>query len=153
MADSATRPGIFSVEIAPSSEGEFDLLFRIREGDVAEEIAAGRVRVGSATRPGGVVVAPAPKGAVDGGEPTDFLKEQQWRGDFSTAWVRSGALPASVGGFARVRPPAGGEATVTAPVDGVVGPPQGRRGWPYPGRSVVSLSLLSSTSTNSGVGR
>ena len=130
------RPGVFRVEIRPDSPGEFDLAFRIASSAGREEIRGGRVRVGTAERPGGLVVAPAPKGAVDGGEPLTFLKEEQWRSDFATAWVRRGSLARSVSGLARVRPPAGGEVSVTAPVDGVVGAPSGPAGWPYPGRRV-----------------
>ncbi|HEX6201702.1 MAG TPA: efflux RND transporter periplasmic adaptor subunit, partial [Thermoanaerobaculia bacterium] len=74
----------------------------------------------------------APRGAGGGGEPMPFLKEQQWRTAFATAWVREGAMPLSARGLARVRPPAGGEATVTSPVDGVLQP----RPWPHPGASV-----------------
>lgn len=129
------RPGVFRVEIRPESPGEYELAFRIASAVGSEEIPGGRVRVGTAERPGGLVVAPAPKG-LDGGEPLPFLKEQQWRSDFSTAWVRRGSLARSVSGLARARPPAGGEASVTAPVDGVVSAPSGPAGWPYPGRRV-----------------
>lgn len=130
------RPGVFRVEIRPESPGEYELAFRIASAAGSEEIPGGRVRVGTAERPGGLVVAPAPKGALDGGEPLPFLKEEQWRSDFSTGWVRRGSLARSVSGLARVRPPAGGEVSVTAPVDGVVSAPSGPAGWPYPGRRV-----------------
>ncbi|HVS02933.1 MAG TPA: efflux RND transporter periplasmic adaptor subunit [Thermoanaerobaculia bacterium] len=132
-ADEPTRPGIFAVEITPERAGEYDLSFRIRDESGGEEIRGGRVRVGTAERPGALLRAPAPKGGSDGGEPLSFLKEQQWRSDFGTAWVRPGALAASVAGLATVRPPAGGEATITAPVDGVVQPPPGALSWPFVG--------------------
>ena len=131
-AEEAARPGIFTVEVAPEAAGEYELVFRIRSPAGGEEIRGGRVRVGAAGSPGGVVRAPAPRGATGGGEPVPFLKEQQWRADFATAWVRAGSLPRSVRGLARVRPPAGGEATITAPVDGVLQ----SRPWPYPGATV-----------------
>lgn len=131
-ADAPTRPGIFTVRLTPETAGEYDLAFRIRSAAGSEEIRGGRVRVGTPEVPGGVVRAPAPRGAGAGAEPLPFLKEQQWRADFGTAWVREGALLRSAQGLARVRPPAGGEATVTAPVDGVLL----ARPWPYPGASV-----------------
>ena len=132
-ADRPDRPGIFPVEIEAPAPGEFDLSFRIRDAEGTEEIRGGRVRVGAADDPGGVLVAPAPKGALEGGEPLTFLKEEQWRSDFATAWVRRGRLAGGVTGLATIRTPAGGESTVTAPVDGVVQPPSGAKSWPYPG--------------------
>lgn len=135
-ADAPLRPGIFGVEIEPASPGEADLSFRIRTPEAEEEIRAGRVRVGTAAAPGGLVVAPAPRGATDAGEPLAFLKEEQWKSDLATTWVRSGRLARSAVGLARVRPPAGGEATLTSPVDGVVRAAAGAQGWPYVGLPV-----------------
>jgi membrane fusion protein, heavy metal efflux system len=133
-ATAPVRPGIYQIEIAPRSAGEYDLTFRIRTPAASEEIRGGRVRVGTAENPGSVVRAPAPRGAVGGGEPVEFLKEQQWQASFSTDWVRSGMLAVSASGLATVRPPSGGETAITAPVDGVVQPAGG--GWPYPGVAV-----------------
>lgn len=135
-ADRPVRPGIFAVKVEPSSPGEFGLSFRIRGPEGPEEIRAGTVRVGTAAEPGGLVAAPAPEAASDAGEPLTFLKEQQWRSAFATAWVRPGRLARSVAGLARVRPPAGGEITVTSPVDGVVLPASGSRSWPFAGLRV-----------------
>ncbi len=145
-ADRPVRPGIFAVEIEPrevepESSGDFELSFRIRGPEGSEEIRGGKVRVGTARQPGGVVVAPAPRGATDSGEPLAFLKEEQWRSDFATIWVRSGRLARSVAGLARVRPPAGGETSVTSPVDGVLRPTPGRP-WPFPGLSLDRGSSL-----------
>lgn len=131
-ADEPVRPGIFAVEITPERAGEFDLAFRVRDEAGVEEVRGGRVRVGDAESLGDLLVAPAPKSGSDGGEPLSFLKEQQWRSDFGTAWVRSGTLAGSVSGLATIRPPAGGEATITAPVDGVVQPLP----WPFLGLGV-----------------
>ena len=85
-----------------------------------------------------MIVAPAPKAPIDGGEPLTFLKEEQWRSDFGTSWVREGSLRSSVTGLVRVRPPAGGAATGTSPVDGVLRPEV----WPYPGRRVEQGAAL-----------
>jgi membrane fusion protein, heavy metal efflux system len=134
-ADEPVRPGIYTILLAPDSPGEYDLSFRITTSGETEEIRGGRVRVGTAESPGTIIRAPAPRGATDGGEPIDFLKEQQWRSDFGTDWVRSGRLALSTSGLARVRPPAGGETTITAPFDGVVRP---AGAWPYPGYPVAA---------------
>lgn len=137
-AAEATRPGIFTVPVDPGAAGDYDLVFRIRSPAGTEEIRGGRVRVGTADEPGRLLSAPAPRGAPGGGEPVPFLKEQQWRADFATAWVRGGALQRSARGLAQVRPPAGGEAVITAPVDGVLQPSP----WPYPGAEVGAGAAL-----------
>ena len=136
----ATRAGIFSVPVEPATSGEFDLFFRVEGTGRTEEIPAGRVRVGQVDDPGGLV-GPSPRtaeaeaaaGQLASGAPISFLKEQQWRTEFATAWLRAdGVLHESVHGPGRVRPAAGGEVLLAAPVDGVVsGTP-----WPYPGHRV-----------------
>ncbi len=86
------RPGIFAVELRPEAPGEYELLFRVASAHGDEELRGGKVRVGTPEAPGAVVVAPAPRGATDGGEPLPFLKEEQWRTEFATAWVRTGTF-------------------------------------------------------------
>lgn len=147
--ETPVRPGIFSVEIAPATAGERELTFRIHGPDGAEEIAGGTVRVGTADEPGGLVRAPGADGRApgtapaDAAEPQSFLKEQQWRTGFATEWVRPGRLPRSVSGLARVRPPAGGEIVLTAPVDGVLtSTAEPSEGWPFVGQSVGEGAAL-----------
>ncbi len=141
-ADGATDPGHFLVEVKPRRAGEADLLFRIDDGTGFEVIPGGRVRVGSVNHPEGLVRAPELPAGSDGGEPVSFLKEQQWQGRFATAWVEEGHLARSVSGLATFRPPAGGESTLTAQVNGVVLPPAGPRSWPFVGRRVERGSAL-----------
>ncbi|MDY7094818.1 MAG: efflux RND transporter periplasmic adaptor subunit [Acidobacteriota bacterium] len=136
LSSEPSRPGIFAVEIEPSVAGDYELLFRIEDGRGTEEIRGGRVRVGTREEPGGIRVAPAPRGATSGGEPVSFLKEEQWRSDFGTQWVRRGRLPRAVAGLARLRPPAGGERVITAPVDGMVQAPAESHRWPFEGMAV-----------------
>jgi len=137
-ADSAVRPGIFNIELKPSREGDFDLAFRIRSAAGPEEIAGGVVHVGTAPAPGGVRRTELPPPPKDAGEPLPFLKEQQWRTPFATAWVRSGTIAASVRGLARVIAPAGGDVVLTAPLEGVM---QSSR-WPHPGQTVRRGDVL-----------
>lgn len=142
--DEMTRPGIFSVPVAPEAAGEFDLAFRVETTGRSEEIPAGRVRVGEAgageglveASPGSVEAeAAAPSGA---GAEISFLKEQQWRTEFATAWLAEGSLRESVRGPGRIEPAAGGEVVLTSPLDGVVsGSP-----WPHPGMSVVRAGTV-----------
>ncbi len=135
-ADQPVAPGIFDVEVTPPRAGEADLFFRIDDGTGIEEIPAGRVRVGTADHAEDLVRPPSFPAGSDGGEPVAFLKEQQWQGGFETVWVKEGRLALSVAGVASFRPPAGGESTITAQVDGVVQPPAGARSWPFVGRRV-----------------
>ena len=55
--DNMTRPGIFSVPVVPDTAGEYGLAFRVETATQTEEIAAGRVRVGEAGDPGGLIEA------------------------------------------------------------------------------------------------
>lgn len=137
-ATTAARPGIFNIDVAPAAVGEYELSFRVTSEAGAEEIRGGVVRVGDASSPGGVVRAPAPRGAGEAGESVSFLKEQQWRTAFATDWVRRGSLPEGARGLARVRPPAGGDVTLTANLDGVLQATP----WPYPGQEVASGAAL-----------
>ena len=141
-ADQVLRPGIFDIEVTPRRAGEADLLFRIHDAEGTEEIRGGRVHIGTAEEPGGLLIAPAPPAGSDGGEPVSFLKEQQWQSSFASAWVEEGRLAESVAGLATFRPPAGGESMVTAQVDGVVQPPEGSPSWPFVGRRVERDSPL-----------
>lgn len=127
--DRPKREGIFPVEIKPSAEGTFDLVFAIEGDGEKEEIAAGRVRVGNAASPGGLVEARA-----EGNEAVSFLKEQQWRTEFATAWVEEGGLHEGVAGPGRVRPARGGAVALTASVDAIVAPEP----WPYNGLEVAA---------------
>lgn len=123
------RDGIFPVQIEPTTAGDFELVFVVEGGGEPEEIAAGRVRVGSVASPGGRA---EPEVAAGAGVP--FLKEQQWRSEFATAWVEEGALRESVAGPARVLPARGGALVLTANVDAVVA----SEPWPHVGLDVAA---------------
>ncbi len=132
-ADRPLRAGIFQVPFRPARQGEFALVFHVEADGRSEDVDAGRVRVGGAERPGGLVAPPpsAPP-AAPAGQPVGFLKEQQWRTEFSTAWAGEGALRRTLRAPARVVPPAGGEAILTATVDGRVTAAD----WPHAGRGL-----------------
>jgi hypothetical protein len=117
--DRPKRDGIYPVEVRPSSEGTYELLFEVDGPAGREEIPAGRVRVGSAASPGGAI---ADESAASGNDAIAFLKEQQWRTSFATAPIREAQLNESVAGPARVTPSAGGEVTLTATFNASVAP-------------------------------
>jgi cobalt-zinc-cadmium efflux system membrane fusion protein len=131
-ANEPVRPGIFNVNVAPAAEGDYELAFRIRSAAGDEEIPGGSVKVGTEQSPGGLTREPVELPAAETGQPVPFLKEEQWRTAFATEWVREGKLAESARGLARVRTPAGGDAVLTANVDGVLQTTP----WPFPGQEV-----------------
>ncbi len=140
VATSPTRDGIFDLAITPRQAGTFSLRVRVDTGDSSETIDVGTIRVGTPGEPGGLVAAAFDRSASarGDGEPTEFGKEDQWQTTFATAWVRVGTLADSVRGPATVQPPSGGEAVLTAPIDGVLQAttPSSASAWPHVGRSV-----------------
>lgn len=134
LSPQPARPGIFNVTFKPAREGTYDLIFRVRNPKASEEIRAGEVRVGTAESPGGL--AEPPPGAADEqaatGQPVTFLKEQQWRTELATGPAQEGTVKQGVRAPGIVRPSAGGEVTLTAPVEGVVTAAR----WPHPGMDV-----------------
>jgi membrane fusion protein, heavy metal efflux system len=142
--------GIYSIDIKPAKEGVYDLLFRVTSGGGrTEDVAAGKIRVGTAEKPGGLAEEQHAEG--DGGDAgaVSFLKEQQWRTSFATAAVAEGVWRDGVRGPARVTPAAGGEVLLTASVEATVVP----RPWPHVGRDVAAgdtvVKLLPRASTRS----
>lgn len=131
------RAGIYSIAIEAPRPGEFELAFRVRTAVADEEIGAGRVRVG-APGEGSEILSTAASASSTAEELISFLKEQQWRTEFATAWVSRGSIRESVRGPGRVRPVAGGEVILTAPVDGVVG----GNPWPFTGLEAKRGSVI-----------
>lgn len=129
------RDGIYAIELRPRSEGTFDLAFRIESSaGRAEEVPAGRVQIGRAGSPGGALTEGGPAAP----EGVSFLKEQQWRTEFATAWVREGVLAESVEGPAQVKASGGGEVVLTAALDATVAPSP----WPHPGLDLVEGATI-----------
>ncbi len=117
----ALRAGIFSIELKPEEPGDYALAWEVESAAGVETIASGRVRVGTSESPGGLVESPHAEQSPEAATAVSFLKEQQWRTPFRTAWAREGAVQRSVRGPARVRPAAGSEAILAASLDGIVG--------------------------------
>ena len=124
------REGIFPVKLEPPAEGTFEMFFQVDGAAGDEELAGGRVRVGTTASPGRTA---ADHEVTAGASALSFLKEQQWRTTFATAPVTQGTLGESVAGPARIIPPAGGEVTLTATFDSTIAPSP----WPYTGLVVA----------------
>lgn len=142
----ALRDGIFDVAIGPRTPGEYELLFRVQGAGRSEDIPSGRVRVGDDQHPGGLVTREQEQSAV---EEVSFLKEEQWKTRFSTAWVHEGRIHESARGTGRVRPAAGGELHVAAPVDGIVVSDP----WPFVGLARASGEAVLALSSRVSQGR
>lgn len=139
IAPKASRPGIFNVVFTPAKTGTYDLIFRVRNGKANEEVAAGRVKVGTAADPGGLIEAPGTEAdRKTAGEPISFLKEQQWRTEFATDVAREGKLQKSLRAAGTVLPASGGEITLTAPAEGIVNASR----WPHLGMEVARGAAL-----------
>lgn len=110
--DAPSRPGIFGVNVRPSSAANYKLLVRLRSSelsDVHENIA--------------VVVSATASVKPQEEEPeladlVSFLKEQQWTLDFATAIVQNRDLRTSIRVPAEVTTRSGGEAAVSVPFNG-----------------------------------
>lgn len=125
IQEKSLRPGIFSINITPATEGEYALMFRVEAAGIVEDIPSGKVYVGVTSEPGMLTEAPHPPNgpatsATAGSPPVGFLKEQQWKTAFATAWSAEGVLRLTVDGFAKVRPAAGSDVIVSAPTNGIV---------------------------------
>lgn len=110
--DEPSRPGIFGVNVKPSSAASYKLVVRLTSSDLSDVHEFNGVAVSASA-------AAAPH--EEGPELADlvpFLKEQQWTLDFATAIVENRDLRTSVRVPAEVTPRSGGEAEVTVPFNG-----------------------------------
>ncbi len=114
--DAPSNPGIFRPVLTPSKAGPCELRFTIASPQVSETFAAGPCEVfadEAAAR------AKLGEEAEVPGRIT-FLKEQQWKTDFATVAASEQDLQDGVRATGEIRPVAGREAEVGAPVAGRV---------------------------------
>lgn len=115
-AEAPSSPGIFRPKLTPRAAGACQLVFTVESPQVKESFSAGACQVfadEAAARAALGEEKEAP-GRIT------FLKEQQWKTDFSLAVVGTRDLQAGVRASGEIRPVAGQEARVTAPVSGRV---------------------------------
>lgn len=127
-----SRPGIFGADVTPAVPGVFDLSLRVETTGLRDVHELGRVVVYETG-------SPIRAEAEDEGESIPFLKEQQWTLEFGTEEVAIRSLQQSLVVPATVRPRAGGEALLSAPVPGRVDP---SLGVPVPGSRVHAGNVL-----------
>lgn len=111
-ADGPSQPGIFGVDVKPSSAGEFKLSIHLISNGLNDVHELGSISA-SATK-----AAAVHEHGEETQEKIAFLKEQQWTLDFGTAVIEDRQLRASLRVPAEVLPRSGGEAEVTVPFDG-----------------------------------
>jgi RND family efflux transporter MFP subunit len=120
-AEAPARPGIYTPQTTVPEAGVYRLVVEVDGPGLRDRLVAGAVQVVADSSE-----APHPPDPV--GE-IAFLKEQQWPIDFMTAEAGVREVERSVEVRGRVTPASGAEATVTAPVRGVVrgsGPGEGQ---------------------------
>jgi cobalt-zinc-cadmium efflux system membrane fusion protein len=135
--ETPTVPGIYWPVVKPDAPGRYRLVFqRYSAADqrMIDTIEAGAVEVATTAED---VVLPEEEPQTPG---ITFLKEQQWRMEFATAPVAEKELQAALKLHAEVKPRAGGEVHISAPVGGRG--LAGEKGVPIPGQRVEPGELL-----------
>jgi len=127
-----SRPGIFGADVRPTSAGVFAMSLRVESPDLKDVHELGSVTVHGSG-------ALFPSDAEEAGEGITFLKEQQWTLEFRTEAVVERNLQPSLLVPGSVRPRAGGDAVLSAPVSGRVDP---LSGVPVPGARVRAGSVI-----------
>jgi membrane fusion protein, heavy metal efflux system len=113
-ADGPSRPGIFGVDVRPSSAGNRTLVIALKSPTLADDHRIDGVAVHSDAD----AARKAAESAADKIESISFLKEQQWSMDFGTTVVSDQALEESIRVPAQIEPRPDGAADVVAPIDG-----------------------------------
>jgi cobalt-zinc-cadmium efflux system membrane fusion protein len=109
-----SRPGIFGVDVTPSTPGKREMVVVLRARGLSDEHRVGQVEVHANAE---AARAAAPTGEADA-PGISFLKEQQWSLDFGTALVNEASVRESIRVPARLDARPGGAADVVAPIDG-----------------------------------
>jgi membrane fusion protein, heavy metal efflux system len=114
--DAPSNPGIFKPAIVPKQAGVCELVFAVESAQVSETLNAGKCEVfaDEAAARKALGAEPEPPGRIT------FLKEQQWKTDFALVEVGQRDLQDGVRASGEIRPVAGREARVAAPVAGRV---------------------------------
>jgi membrane fusion protein, heavy metal efflux system len=112
-ADSASRPGIFGVDVKAPQAGDYSLAVHFSGEGISDIHDLGEI-ASSATK----AAATHEHDPATQQETITFLKEQQWTLDFGTAIIEDRQLKSSLRVPAEVIPRSGGQAEVTVPFDG-----------------------------------
>lgn len=127
-----SRPGIFGADVIVELPGTYEMTLRVDSTDLQDLHEIGPVTVHAAGSPLDAVEEAE-------GESISFLKEQQWALEFGTETIEVRALRSSIDVPGVVRPRAGGEAVMSAPVPGRIDPTSAA---PVPGTRVRAEAVL-----------
>jgi len=130
----ALRPGIFKIEVTPKAVGKYSGRLRIN-GPASGVIEGIKLEVFKDEETAHKSIEEHEEHGL-----ISFLKEQQWRVPFETAFASSGKLVSSVQVAGRVDTPPDGRAVVSTPVTGRLVVPKG--GLPRPGTKVRKGQVL-----------
>lgn len=133
-SDAPLRPGIYRLSLTAPAPGTYTGRLRVRSEALNAEMDGLEITVHDSA------AKPAEPAHSDEEPYISFLKEQQWKVAFGTAFAGEGKVVPSVQVPGEVAAPPGGLAEVSAPVAGTLSPPPG--GWPRPGDQVKSGALL-----------
>ncbi|MEK7409147.1 MAG: efflux RND transporter periplasmic adaptor subunit [Acidobacteriota bacterium] len=110
--DGPSRPGIFGVDVRPSRAGKVLIRIQLTNASLTDAHLIEDVTVWADER------SAVRQHAEESEETISFLKEQQWTLDFATQVVEARGMRESLLAPAEVLPRSGGEAEVTAAVEG-----------------------------------
>ncbi len=136
------RPGIYRPVVTPSAPGEYRGRLEIIAGGAG--VIDGFTITVSATE---AEAAASVEDAEDSGA-IGFLKEQQWRVPFATAFAARASIAETIEAPAELTAPPEGDAHVHAPVAGRVTAPAS--GFPVPGRAVTAGEELATVAPTPG---
>ncbi len=113
MIEKPDRPGIFKTEVAFKEQGNYDMTVSLQGRALSDVISVGAVDVHGGDK------KPAHHGDTGGGD-ISFLKEQQWTIDFMVGLPLRRDVSSSFVAAGEIVPAANAEATLSAPLAGVV---------------------------------
>lgn len=131
------RPGIFRPTLTAPAPGTYRARLEVT-GPVIEDTIDGFEIV--VARTAGAASQPVHHGRDGAAEPISFLKEQQWKVPFGTAFAVAGELVLTIEVAGEVTTPPSGRAEVGSAIAGRVVAPPG--GLPRPGQAVRRGALL-----------
>lgn len=106
--DGVARPGIFTPEAPAPSGGRYQLTMTYEHGATRVVFDCGAITVGAA----------AEDEAAEDGAALSFLKEQQWKVSFATAWAETRPMAREIELPAVVEAPGADQLTIAAPTGG-----------------------------------
>jgi membrane fusion protein, heavy metal efflux system len=112
--DAPTNPGIFRPRLTPKHAGACELIVSVKSPQTTETFSAGKCQVFATEDAARKTLGEEP----DTPGRITYLKEQQWKTDFAVVEVGQRDLQEGVRANGEIRPVAGREARIAAPVSG-----------------------------------